>query len=227
MTSSPRPTWPPVAGLISLSVLLLAIGVVVGSVWRPLAHDDARSSTSRSLSVTDIGFAQDMSMHHDQAILMARTVLAAPDIDPTIRGLADQLVLAQTAESATMRGWLQLYGIPQTSESPMAWMTADDARAHHHPRPGPANAAPMPGLASAEEIGRLSALRGDDAETLFLQLMIRHHRAGLEMAQATYNDPRSGPATKQLALSMIGDQGNEIGQMTLLLQERGADPLPT
>ncbi len=86
----------------------------------------------------------------------------------------------------------------------------------------------MPGMASTDELGLLATLRGDEAEKLFLQLMIRHHRGGLEMAQAAYNDDRSGSVTKQLALNMLGDQGNEIGQMSMLLKERGAEPpLPT
>lgn len=226
MTDSHRPAWLPLAGLASLAVLLLAIGIVVGSVWRPFASDDAGATSPKTLSVTDIGFAQDMSMHHDQAILMARTVLAAPDVDPAIRGLADQILLAQSAENGTMRGWLQLFKIPQASETPMAWMSQGGTHVHDGATPGSRGDAPMPGLASADEMGRLSALRGDEAETLFLQLMIRRHRAGIEMARAAYNDPRSGQATKQLALSMLGDQGNELGQMTMALRERGKEPLP-
>ncbi|GAC52751.1 DUF305 domain-containing protein [Gordonia amicalis] len=221
-TGRQRPAWPQIAGLTSLAVLLVAIGIVVGSVWSPGSRDDVTT-----MSAADIGFAQDMSAHHDQALLMARTILAAPDVDPTIRGLADQLVVAQSAESATMRGWLQFFGLPLTSDSPMSWMPHDDLRTHGHPSAATPGTPPMPGMASTDELGRLATLRGDEAEKLFLQLMIRHHRGGLDMAQAAYNDDRSGPATKQLALNMLGDQGNEIGQMSMLLKERGAEPLPT
>lgn len=217
-----RPAWLPLVGLASLAVLLVAIGVVAGSAWSPGSRDDVKA-----MSATDIGFAQDMSAHHDQALLMARTILAAPDVDPTIRGLADQLVVAQSAESATMRGWLQFFELPLTSDSPMSWMSDDDPHAHGHSSGAMPDTPLMPGMASTDELGRLATLRGDEAEKLFLQLMIRHHRGGLEMAQAAYNDDRSGSVTKQLALNMLGDQGNEIGQMSMLLKERGAEPLPT
>lgn len=217
-----RPAWLPIAGLASLAVLLVAIGVVAGSAWSPGSRDGVKA-----MSATDIGFAQDMSTHHDQALLMARTILAAPDVDPTIRGLADQLVVAQSAESATMRGWLQFFELPLTSDSPMSWMSHDDPHAHGHSSGATPDTPLMPGMASTDELGRLATLRGDEAEKLFLQLMIRHHRGGLEMTQAAYNDDRSGSATKQLALNMLGDQGNEIGQMSMLLKERGAEPLPT
>jgi uncharacterized protein (DUF305 family) len=211
-----------IAGLTSLAVLLVAVGVVIGSVWSPGSRDDLKT-----MSPSDIGFAQDMSTHHDQALLMARTVLAAPDVDPTIRGLADQLVVAQSAESATMRGWLQFLELPLTSDEPMSWMSHGDSHSHGAGSGTTPDAPLMPGMASTEELGRLATLRGDEAEKLFLQLMIRHHRGGLEMAQAAYNDDRSGSATKQLALNMLSDQGNEIGQMSMLLKERGAEPLPT
>ncbi|GAB99197.1 hypothetical protein GONAM_07_01180 [Gordonia namibiensis NBRC 108229] len=222
MTTKQRPAWLQIAGPASLAVLLVAIGVVVGSVWSPGSRDDVKA-----MSAADIGFAQDMSTHHDQALLMARTILAAPGVDPTIRGLADQLVVAQSAESATMRGWLQFFELPLTSDEPMSWMSHGDSHAHGDLSADMPDAPLMPGMASTDELGRLATLSGDEAEKLFLQLMIRHHRGGLEMAQAAYNDDRSGPATKQLALNMLGDQGNEIGQMSMLLKERGAEPLPT
>ncbi|MCR5977598.1 DUF305 domain-containing protein [Gordonia jinghuaiqii] len=216
------PAWLRMAGAASVAVLLLAIGVVVGSAWSPLSpHDDAKA-----MNPADIGFAQDMSTHHDQAILMARSIVAAPGVDPEIRGLADKILVAQTAEAATMRGWLQFFGHPMSSDSPMSWMPTD-SHGHHADRPPQGDRPPMPGLASIDELGRLTTLVGLDAEKLFLQLMIRHHQGGLSMAQAAYNDDRAGPATKQLALAMIGDQGNEIGQMLILLKDRGAGPLPT
>lgn len=45
------------------------------------------------------------------------------------------------------------------------------------------------------------------------------------MATAAHNDPRTHAATRQLALSMIGEQGDEIGLMRMLLLARGAEPL--
>lgn len=93
MSSTTSPTWLRLVGVVGVAVLLMAIGVVVGMVWQS-GHDEPRTP-----STVDIGFAQDMSTHHDQAILMAQTILTRPDISPQIRGLADKIVVAQTAET--------------------------------------------------------------------------------------------------------------------------------
>ncbi|GAC70537.1 DUF305 domain-containing protein [Gordonia soli] len=213
-------------GAIGIATILVAIGVVVGIAWQSGHPGD---SAGPRPSATDIGFAQDMSTHHDQAILMARTIAAAPSAD--VRGLADRIILTQTGETSTMRGWLTWFGAPMASETPMSWMQNIPAGGHDHHGGGehaaaPGDAPPMPGMASVAEIGRLSELQGRAAEVLFLQLMIRHHRGGMAMAAAAQNDPTASAATKQLALAMISDQGDEVGQMTLMLADRDAAPLP-
>lgn len=217
-----------IGGLVAVAVLNLAIGAVAGVAWQSSRHADDHAP-----SAVDIGFAQDMSTHHDQAILMARTVSGLPGVSGEIRVFADRLILSQSTETATMRGWLQWFGEPLSIDRPMSWM--DHGAAHHHGGVPAASAdaadasdqPPMPGMASIDELGRLSTLTGGAAEIYFLQLMIRHHHGGLEMAQAAYNDERASAPTKQWALTMIGDQGDEIGQMTLMLKARNADPLPT
>ncbi|MFC3243518.1 DUF305 domain-containing protein [Gordonia humi] len=120
-----------------------------------------------------------------------------------------------------MRGWLDWFGLPLTSDHPMAWMHPGG---HDHEAPPNDDEPPMPGLASTDELARLDDARGTAAEILFLQLMIRHHRGGIEMATAAQNADTASPATKRLALAMITEQGDEIGQMTLLLRVRDATP---
>ena len=207
-----------IVGALGVAILLAAVGVVFGMAWQTHRDSDAQPPAP---SVVDVGFAQDMSTHHDQAILMCTSL--SRDVAPRIRGLADRMTAAQAAEVATMRGWLTWFSLPVTTEHPMSWMATTDGHSHAPT----ADAPPMPGMASIDELDRLAAAHGRDAEILFLQLMIRHHRGGLDMAQAAYNDPRSSSPTKQLALTMIGEQGDEIGQMTLMLRERDAQPLPT
>ncbi|MET9201399.1 DUF305 domain-containing protein [Gordonia sp. NPDC003585] len=216
-----------IAAAASVAVLILAIGAVAGAAWQQSRHSD-----SDAPSTVDVGFAQDMSTHHDQAILMSRTVSGLPGVGAEIRVLADRMVLTQSTETATLRGWLQWWGEPLTSDTPMSWMGHTDHGSHGHAasqeHSGPAtDQPPMPGLASVDELGRLSTLTGRAAEIYFLQLMIRHHRGGQEMARDAFNDDRASTATQQWALTMIGDQGNEIGQMTLMLKARNAEPLPT
>ncbi|MEV6279536.1 DUF305 domain-containing protein [Nocardia sp. NPDC051832] len=191
-----------------LAAACLIAGAALGFWWQPASSGD----TAPVLSQVDIGFAQDMAVHHEQAVLLARSLPA--DASPQIRGIAERIVLAQTGEIAQLRGWLQLYDLPLTTATPMRWM------AHRHEHGG----APMPGLASTAEITRLAGSRGVEAEILFLQLMIRHHYGGIDMAQAAFNTG-SNAAVKRVALDMVNEQGNEAGQMTALLTARNAQPL--
>lgn len=201
-----------IAGIACAAVLLFATGTTLG-LW---TQRDSGDDGTR-LSATDIGFAQDMSMHHEQAVLLSHTL--ARDVEPRVRALADQIVVAQNAEIATMHGWLMLVGQPYTSADPMAWVEAEGH--NHHGSDGP----PMPGMASTEDITRLSQLHGTAAEVLFLQLMIRHHRGGVDMAETAYNQGLYEPI-ERVALGMIRDQGNEIGMMTAMLAARQETPLP-
>lgn len=46
----------------------------------------------------------------------------------------------------------------------------------------------MPGMASPEEIRRLRAARPEEANRMFLELMIPHHRASVPMAEAAFEE---------------------------------------
>lgn len=221
MSSKTGGRWRLITGFVCATALLLTIGVAVGI---GVEHHRAAAARADQPTATDIGFAQDMAAHHDQAILMARSLPAGADVETRV--LARRIIDAQISEVATLRGWLTWFGEPLTSSTPMLWMPTGSA--HRHGSTTGASAGeqpPMPGLASVAELTKLAGLTGADASIYFLQLMIRHHRGGVEMAQAAYDAPDASYPTKQLALSMITDQGTEIGQMTLLLAARGAHPL--
>ncbi|UFS99766.1 DUF305 domain-containing protein [Nocardia huaxiensis] len=190
------------------AVLLLVLAAFGLGRW------SAPPETQQGVRLTDvdIGFAQDMSTHHDQAVLLAQTL--AREVTPQIRALADQMSTAQTAEIAMMRGWLDLSDLPRTSDGSMRWMGGHEHGGGH-----------MPGLASTGEITRLAGSRGTDAEVLFLQLMVRHHRGGVDMAQFAY-DHASNAQVKRTALEIVRQQAAEIGVMTTLLAAREANPLP-
>ncbi|WP_420838041.1 DUF305 domain-containing protein [Antrihabitans stalactiti] len=186
-----------------IAVVLVAVGVGAGMWIQFHRHTDEGGVR---LTATEIEFAQDMSVHHEQAVLLAHTL--ASDVDPYIRSMADQIIAAQTAEIATMRGWLNLVGEPFSPPHQM-----------NHGG-GPA----MPGMASVEEITRLGTLHGSEAEIDFLQLMVRHHRGGVDMAQKAFNESTTQPV-RLFALDMVQAQGNEIGMMTTMLVARNAATL--
>lgn len=189
---------------VGVAVLLVALGAGVGMWVQAHRHTD---DGGIRLTGAEIAFAQDMSVHHEQAVLLSHTLAA--DVDPYVRGMADRIITAQTAEIATMRGWLSLLGEPASSPHPM----------NHD------GGSTMHGMASVDEITRLGTLHGSEAETDFLQLMVRHHRGGVDMAQAAFNESTTRPV-RLFALEMVQAQGNEIGVMTTMLAARNASPLP-
>lgn len=197
---------------IPARVLAAAALIMLGGFARPLFVADP-APTAITLSDTEIGFAQDMTAHHQQALLMVQRL--DPAADRAVRGLATQIADGQRLEIGTMLGWLRLVNAPPTTREPMRWMGNAEHAGH---------GASMPGMASTEELGALAAARGHDAEIFFLQLMLRHHEGGIAMAQSADRLLTSGPV-KESARAMLADQAAECGIMGLLLDQRGAQAL--
>ncbi|GAA5049351.1 DUF305 domain-containing protein [Nocardia callitridis] len=215
------PRWSRLAAYASVALLLL----VLGAALRPLVVAE-NPVAAPILDAVEIGFAQDMTAHHEQALIMAQRLDRG--VDPSVSRLADQLDATQRIELGTMLGWLRLANATPTSARPMAWMGTETAASHQHSATPPAENAPvvaMPGLATMAELDALGAARGRDAEVLFLQLMFRHHQGGMAMAAAADELLPSGPV-KELARSMVQQQGQEAGLMGMLLTQRHAAPLP-
>ena len=119
----------------------------------------------------EAGFARDMMVHHAQAVQMAEIVRDKTKSDD-MRLLASDIALTQQAQIGIMQGWLGVWGLSIVGTEPaMAWMG--------HPMDGP-----MPGMATPEEINRLGELPPEEADALFLRLMIPHHQAAIPMADA-------------------------------------------
>ncbi|BDT92068.1 DUF305 domain-containing protein [Nocardia sputorum] len=211
------PHWMRVAALTSAAFALL----VLGAALRPLVFPESRSADP-VLTEVEIAFAQDMTTHHQQALLMVQRLDRS--IDPAIARLAEQLDRTQRLEIGTMLGWLRLADAPPGAAHPMAWMHSRDA-SHRHATAVAQAPPPMPGMASTAELDDLAAARGRPAEILFLQLMFRHHQGGIAMAEAADGLLRSGPV-KEIARAMIHGQSQEAGVMGMLLTQRGAAPLP-
>ena len=83
----------------------------------------------------------------------------------------------------------------------------------------------MPGMATQAEMTKLKGMRGKAADIYYLQMMIRHHKAGVPMAEAA-RDNSQNDAVETLAQSIINSQTTEVETMTQMLKERGAKPLP-
>lgn len=169
------------------------------------------------LTPVDVGFAQDMSAHHQQAVTMSD--MLAHDAGPDVRAVAEQIRFTQLTEIGQMTGWLQLADAPPSANNPMAWMHHDTP---HH-LSGTSEA--MPGMASSAELTRLQRSIGGDNEVLFLQLMVRHHQGGIDMASHVVRHTGTD-AVRRAAAVMVSEQAQDIQVMTTLLADRGGVALP-
>ena len=152
----------------------------------------------------ETGFARDMILHHSQAVEMGLMLYDRSQND-RLRGMALDIVLTQQNQIGQMQGWLYLWGLSYSGSAlPMTWM-------------GTPVEGLMPGMATAEQIAALRASSGEDADRLFIELMIPHHQAGIHMAQSILSRTNI-PAITQLARAVLDGQQREIAE----LQELGA-----
>lgn len=213
---APRPArrrlwWP--AALAAALALALGVPALVAS------GTSASGSASVAVPADDspeAGFARDMATHHQQAVDLSFIVRDRTGDDAT-RTLAFDIINTQANQRGMMMGWIDQWGLPQHSAAkPMAWMKmGHDYQAH--------DGSLMPGMATNTQLAKLRSLSGRDAEVSYLQLMIQHHKGGVEMAQG-YVDLAKNDAEKRLAQSMVVAQTSEVQLMTDMLTERGAAP---
>ncbi|MGB5952078.1 MAG: DUF305 domain-containing protein [Ornithinimicrobium sp.] len=177
----------------------------------------------------DAGFARDMSEHHAQAVEMSLIALRnseTTDIDL----LAYDIATTQSTQIGTMQGWLQQWDLPSARPGPrMAWTPETNTPSMDldpTAEPGTPDFSAMPGMATSAELEQLQQATGTGSDILFLQLMITHHIAGIDMAQAAV-DTADTPEVTRLAQAMVDGQTSEIGLMTDLLTTRDATPRDT
>jgi hypothetical protein len=80
----------------------------------------------------------------------------------------------------------------------------------------------MPGMATPEEVSRLSNLPPERADVLFLRLMIAHHEAAIQMSGAILKRTDE-PEVRQLAHSIQESQRAEIENMKAMVDDRVGD----
>jgi uncharacterized protein (DUF305 family) len=208
------------------AIVLLLVGAAIGMLVTLSRTETAAAPDADSV---DVGFAQDMRVHHLQAVTMAglerdRTT------DPVLRGIAFDIESTQLTQLSVMAGWLTVWGqpdLPAPGAAHMGWMSEGGKHQHSNGEGGTTTGPVqrMPGMATTDEVNQLRKLSGKDLDVLFLQLMLRHHQGGLEMAQYAA-EHASEPYVRNLAQKVVSSQDNEIKLMTQYLSQRGATPLP-
>lgn len=159
----------------------------------------------------EAGFARDMMIHHAQAVQMAEIVRDKTE-DERMRALAGDMAITQQGQIGQMQGWLNVWELPTTGSEPqMAWMGHEMERGER-----------MPGMASPEEIQELAEAPPEEADEIFLQLMIPHHEAAVPMSEAIYDT--NHPEVRQLAEAIAISQESEIRMMEAMLEDMDGEP---
>ena len=209
-----------VYGAAALALLLVGatVGLVIGR-WQstPVAEEDKPNAV-------DIGFCQDMSVHHRQAVEMG-DIARLRGHSREVRVLGYDISSTQNGQIGRMQGWLTLWDAPaQAPGELMTWMKGGHG-GHGTGQHAQSDDVPMPGMATEQEMRKLRRLSGREFDVFFLQLMLRHHQGGTAMAEYAVEHARI-PAVRALAQSMLDSQGSEMKVMRAMLEQLGAEPLP-
>jgi len=172
------------------------------------------SSAEEEHNDADVQFAQDMIVHHRQAIEMAQL---APDRAATeeVRDLAARIEAAQAPEIEQMTAWLEAWGEDVPADGDMEDMEGMDMGGDDMEGMGSSA-----GMMSSEDMTSLEEASGPEFDRLFMELMIVHHEGAIEMAEAEIEDGRY-PDAIAVAEEIVATQQGEIDEMNELLSAAG------
>ncbi len=196
--------------------LILVISLLGSLMYWQQAHGERAASRGGAV---DIGFAQFMSLHHEQAIAMARIMRQGGT--GSLNTLSEAIIDKQLHELDAMHGWLRDWQQAlQPRSRKMTWMLAGaeppGAALQQYLLDCERSPTGMPGLATAAEMDQLRALEGTAQAQRFLELMLAHHRGGIPMAAFAAENARVA-AVRELATGIIADQTAELDQMQRML----------
>ncbi|MFT4189755.1 MAG: DUF305 domain-containing protein [Aeromicrobium sp.] len=191
-------------GRIWAALAFVLAGALLGCA-ATLLFVGPRESEDVEPSEVDVGFAQDMGVHHQQALDMSALALANSD-DQFVLAMAQQILQAQAGERGILRGWLTLWKAPQLpSGPPMEWM----AEAHEGHGDHGSHEEGMPGMATPAQMQELAELEGAAFDAEFVALMTAHHEGGVMMARYAA-DHAALPEVRSLAMLMVEEQIEEL-----------------
>ena len=190
-----------IAALIALLVL-----AACGDDDKP-ALETRTAANGDEFNDADVEFASSMIQHLSQALQMIDLTMGR-DLDPDVGLLAEEILTARASEIEQMTRWLT------DLDQPIPETVRDHANAHGE---GEADTGTdLPGMISEQQMSELEAAQGAEFQTMWLELMIAHHRGAVAMAQTETDDGVFAPAI-ELAESIETSQEGEITRMEKLL----------
>lgn len=192
-------------GVAGVAVVALVSGCSGGNDTADMQHNSTASSTQAAdHNDHDVQFAQEMIVHHQQALDMAEMV-PGRSTNAKVLDLAKRIEGAQDPEIRTMTAWLSKWGAAPTSSS----MPGMDHGSMDH--------GPGTGMMTAEEMTKLGQATGAEFDRMWLEMMIKHHQGAIDMSR-THIDKGGNAESKKLAQDIITAQQAEITEMQGLLK---------
>ena len=195
------PWWQRPTNIFTLLVTVALVAAMVG--W--LVED---ATSQNDTSEVDIGFLQDMRVHHEQAVDMSFIYLQLPDTSAGLSTDASGIVVGQSQEIGRMIQLLRDAGAPEAAllDGPaMVWMGDEMSTSYDE----------MPGMASKGQLDQLRTASGNQADELFVRLMTEHHQGGIEMAEFAADNGSNGEVTR-FATAIARSQRTEIVELERL-----------
>ena len=180
-----------------------------GEPTKVIDSETAIAIANTSYTAADVDFMQGMIIHHYQAFLMSEMATSRTN-NQTILDLAGRIDISQQDEISFMENWLLDMGqtVPDPSKS---------NHMHHHK---------MMGMATPEQMQKLSQSDSTDFDRMYLNLMIKHHEGAIDMVDRLNEYPGSAydPQLYEFVSDLTNDQGVEIERMNGILIDLSDDP---
>jgi len=186
----------------NIAVMVVTAALLAGMVGWMIGD----SASGRDANAVDVGFLQDMREHHEQAVEISFLYLSLDDTNPGLRTVARSITFGQGIEIGRMIQMLRDFGESEVNEgeTSMEWM------GHSAP------VGEMPGMATDAELDELGAASGEEADSLFVELMTRHHEGGIEMADFAAANA-ADDEVRAMAASIASGQREEITELERLM----------
>ncbi|MFT6058108.1 MAG: hypothetical protein ACJAS2_002401, partial [Pseudohongiellaceae bacterium] len=180
-----------------------------GQPSRQITAQEASDLAGIQFSDGDVKFMQGMISHHSQALDMSILVDGRTNRD-TMKLMARRISLSQEDEIDMMQDWLKARDlmVPAMDSHNMA------------------DGEMMPGMASLDEMAKLATLQGAAFDTMFLQLMVKHHKGALTMVEDLLAQRGSAQDSVlfEFTSDVTADQTSEIDRMNSMLAGFSPDP---
>ncbi|MFI2368074.1 DUF305 domain-containing protein [Streptomyces sp. NPDC018833] len=194
---------------VTAALALTACGSAgIGRTETPGGAGASAEMTARHHNGTDVTFAQHMIMHHRMAIAMS-DMAASHGASNQVKALAVKIKKAQQPEIETLSRWLRTWG-----QKPPQGMEMDHGK----------DSSPMAKMMHHMRMDDLDGASGKAFDTMFLNMMIMHHRGAVDMARMEQKEGAHEPARK-LAGEIVTAQTAEIAQMEKMLAAAGSAAL--